>query len=47
MLQARRYICNSDGSRAAEVEDEPGGVVPSERAEIQVRPTARPAPASW
>ena len=37
MLQARRYICNSDGSRAAEVEDEPGGVVPSERAEIQVR----------
>ena len=37
MLQARRYVCNSEGSRAAEVEAEPGGVVPSERAEIQVR----------
>jgi len=37
MLQARNYICNSEGSRAAAVEAEPGGVVPSERAEIQVR----------
>jgi hypothetical protein len=37
MLQARRYVCDSQGSRAAEVEAEPGGVVPSERAEIQVR----------
>ena len=37
MLQSRRYICNSEGSRAATVEAEPGGVVPSERAEIQVR----------
>jgi hypothetical protein len=37
MLQARHYICNSEGSRAAAVEAEPGGVVPSERAEIQVR----------
>jgi hypothetical protein len=37
MLQARHYICNSEGSRAAAVETEPGGVVPSERAEIQVR----------
>ena len=37
MLQARDYICNSEGSRAAAVEAEPGGVVPSERAEIQVR----------
>jgi hypothetical protein len=37
MLQARYYICNSEGSRAAAVEAEPGGVVPSERAEIQVR----------
>jgi hypothetical protein len=37
MLQARRYVCDSDGSRAAAVEAEPGGVVPSERAEIQVR----------
>ena len=37
MLQARRYICDSEGSRAAEVEAEPGSIVPSERAEIQVR----------
>ena len=37
MLQARHYICNSEGSRAGAVEAEPGGVVPSERAEIQVR----------
>jgi len=37
MLEARNYICNSEGSRAAAVEAEPGGVVPSERAEIQVR----------
>lgn len=37
MLQARDYICNSEGSRAAAVEAKPGGVVPSERAEIQVR----------
>jgi hypothetical protein len=37
MLQARYYICNSEGSRAAVVEAEPSGVVPSERAEIQVR----------
>src|SRR5262249_24346802 len=36
-LQARHYICNSEGSRAGAVEAEPGGVVPSERAEIQVR----------
>jgi hypothetical protein len=37
MLQAGRYVCDSEGSRAAELEAEPGGVVPSERAEIQVR----------
>ena len=37
MLQARRYVCDSEGSRAAEMEAEPGGIVPSERAEIQVR----------
>jgi len=37
MLQARHYICSSEGSRAGAVEAEPGGVVPSERAEIQVR----------
>jgi hypothetical protein len=37
MLQARHYICTSEGSRAAAVEATPGGVVRSERAEIQVR----------
>src|SRR5215469_6127515 len=37
MLQAKHYICNSEGSRAGAVEAEPGGVVPSERAEIQMR----------
>jgi hypothetical protein len=37
MLQARRYVCDSEGSRAAAMEAEPGGVVPSERAELQVR----------
>ena len=37
MLQTRRYVCDREGSRAAAVEAEPGGVVPSERAEIQVR----------
>ncbi len=37
MLRTRRYVCDSEGSRAAAVEAEPGGVVPSERAEIQVR----------
>jgi Polysaccharide lyase len=37
MLQAKDYICTSRGSRAAAVEAEPGGVVPSERAEMQVR----------
>src|SRR5262249_27565286 len=37
MLRARRYVCDSEGSRAAEMEAEPSGVVPSERAEIQVR----------
>ena len=37
MQQARRYVCDSEGSRAAALEAEPGGVVPSERAEIQVR----------
>jgi hypothetical protein len=37
MLQGRRYVCDSTGSRATEMEAEPGGIVPSERAEIQVR----------
>jgi len=36
MLEAKHYICSSEGSRAAAVETA-GGVVPSERAEIQVR----------
>jgi hypothetical protein len=37
MLETGRYVCDSQGSRAAEMEAEPGGGVPSERAEIQVR----------
>ena len=37
MLQARRYVCDSKGSRAAAMEAQRGGFVPSERAEIQVR----------
>ena len=37
MLRARRYVCDSGGSRAAAMEAEPGGVAPSERAEIQAR----------
>ena len=36
ILQARDYICDTEGSRAAAVEAE-AGVVPTERAEIQVR----------
>ena len=47
MLQARDYICSSEGSRAAAVEAEPGGVVPSERRRSKCDPTARLAPASW
>src|SRR5215469_5088190 len=31
MLQAGRYVCDREGSRAAELEAELGGVVPSER----------------
>lgn len=34
---ARRYVCDAAGSRAAEMEAEPGGVAPSERAEIRVK----------
>ena len=37
MLQAKRYVCDSEGSRAAVMEAEPGGVAPSERSEIQAR----------
>jgi hypothetical protein len=33
---AKRYVCDADGSRAAEMEAEPGGA-PTERAEIQVK----------
>jgi hypothetical protein len=36
MLEAKHYVCSSEGSRAAAVETA-GGVVPSERAEIQIR----------
>ena len=36
MLQTKRYVCDSEGSRAKALEVEPGGV-PSERAEIQLR----------
>jgi len=37
MVETGRYGCDSQGSRAAEMEAEPGGGVPSEQAEIQVR----------
>jgi hypothetical protein len=37
MKAAKRYVCDADGSRAAEMEAEPGGIAPSERAEIQVK----------
>src|SRR5438270_6355379 len=37
MLQARHYVCDSKGSRAAAIGAELGGIVPSERAEMQVR----------
>ncbi|MGH7125835.1 MAG: heparin lyase I family protein [Stellaceae bacterium] len=37
MKAAKRYVCDAEGSRAAEMEAEPGGIAPSERAEIQVK----------
>jgi hypothetical protein len=37
ILETGRYVRGTQGSRAAEIEAQPGGVVPSERAEIQVR----------
>jgi hypothetical protein len=37
LLQEKRYACDGEGSRAGEMEREPGGVVPSERAEIQIK----------
>ncbi len=36
-LSAKRYVCDAHGSRAAEIEAEPGGIAPTERAEIQVK----------
>jgi hypothetical protein len=41
MLQAKRYVCDGGGSRAGEMENEPGGAVPSERAEFQVKADRR------
>jgi hypothetical protein len=41
MLRAKRYVCDSEGSRAGEMESEPGGAVPSERAEIQIKADRR------
>jgi hypothetical protein len=35
MRLAKRYVCDLDGSKALEMEAEPGGVAPTERAEIQ------------
>jgi hypothetical protein len=37
MKEAKIHVCDAEGSRAAEMEVEPGGIAPSERAEIQVR----------
>ena len=37
MLRLGAIVCDREGSRAAAMEVEPGGVVPNERAEIQVR----------
>jgi hypothetical protein len=34
---AKRYVCDAEGSRAAQMEAEPGGIVPAERVEIQVK----------
>ena len=34
---ARHYVCDAEGSRAAQMEAEPGGIVPAERVEIQVK----------
>ena len=37
MKQDKRYVCDAEGSRAAQMEAEPNGIAPSERAEIQVK----------
>jgi hypothetical protein len=36
-IQARHYVCDSQGSRANAIEAEPGGTVPTERTEIQMK----------
>jgi hypothetical protein len=41
MLLSKRYVCDGEGSRAAEMGGEPGSVVPSERAEFQVQADRR------
>ena len=42
MREAKSYVCDSEGSRAAQMEAEPGGIAPSERVEVQLR-TDRPS----
>ena len=37
MQEAKRYVCDGNGSRAAEMEADPGGIAPTERAEMQVK----------
>ena len=37
MRAARSYVCDDTGSRAAEMTARPGGIAPTERAEMQVR----------
>jgi len=34
---AKSYVCEGEGSRAAQMEAEPGGIVPAERVEVQVK----------
>src|SRR5260221_202527 len=41
LLEAKQYVCDGAGSRAGEMESEPGGVAPSERAEFQVKADRR------
>ncbi|MBV8538238.1 MAG: heparin lyase I family protein [Alphaproteobacteria bacterium] len=40
MREARRYVCDGQGSRARAMESEPGGVAPTERTEVQLRTDA-------
>ncbi len=37
LLRQRRLVCDGTGSRAPQMEAEPGGVAPTERAEIEMR----------